>query len=241
MSAARSLLGAPFAALARARGAKAFHPKGVVHEGTLRLDEGALPGLPREHRALIRFSRALGLPERLPDLFGIAIRLPDVHGPGRHQDFLTVTTIDAPILHHGFVPVTDAQQTSYTSAVPYRAGAERFLIGVQPLPGSPRPDGDTIGEKLERAAATGRLRFGFAIAPLMGRFRTVGELRVGDRLSDDRNALRFNPWNTGGGLEPTGILNAWRRFSYPASQEAWSDGVGPSAPTTNGAGARTHG
>src|SRR4051812_7231755 len=92
--------GAPFAALARLRGAKSLHPKGLVYAATLRIagDDvapAAAPLLrePGEHAAVVRFSRSLGLPDALPDLFGIAVRLPDALGPGRHQDFLTVTSI----------------------------------------------------------------------------------------------------------------------------------------------------
>ena len=31
----------------------------------------------------------------------------------------------------------------------------------------------------------------------------------------------FNPWNTGGGLEPAGFLNRLRDIAYPLSQRAW--------------------
>ena len=219
---------AALATVARVRRAKPVHPVGQVYDGVLALTGG--PHVPpaatllatrAEHRAVVRFSRAAGLPKPLPDLFGIAIRLPDVHGPGRHQDFLTVTSVDAPLLHHLFVPVTDPQQAPYSSSLPYAAGGRRFLVGLRPVPGSPRPRGRTVEDRLERAAVTGQLRFAFCIAWASGRFGPVGELRIGSRLPDELNRLRFNPWNTGGGLEPAGILNRLRAYAYPASQEAW--------------------
>jgi hypothetical protein len=221
-----SLVGLPFALVARLRGTKPLHPDGAVYPATLRIDGGhtdaELLRRPAEHAAVVRFSRGVGLPQSMPDLFGIAIRLPDVHGPGRHQDFLCVTTVDAPILHHGFVPVTDVQQAPYTSALPYRAGRERILIGVLPLPDSPRPQAPTAQARLRRAAATGRLRFALAIAPLLGRFRRIGELQIGrEPLPPEANAIMFNPWNTGGGLEPVGFLNRLRRDAYPAAQQGW--------------------
>jgi hypothetical protein len=55
-----------------------------------------------------------------------------------------------------------------------------------------------------------------------GRFRPVAELRVGDPLPPAADALRFNPWNTGGGLELTGVLNRLRDVAYPLSQRAWA-------------------
>jgi hypothetical protein len=95
------------------------------------------------------------------------------------------------------------------------------LIGVRPHPGSPRPSGGDEFDRLERAAGSGRLRFELAIAPLLGRFERIGDLEVGSRLSADLDALCFNPFNTGGGLEPVGMLNGWRARAYPRSQQAW--------------------
>lgn len=229
LASAGRLSGVLFKWMSRLRGAKSAHPVGAVYDATVRVDGGAhvpagaaLLATPREHRAVVRFSRSLGLPRWMPDLFGIAIRLPDAHGPDRHQDFVVVTSVDAPVLHHIFVPVMDAQQAPYSCSLPYRAGDELLLVGVEPLPDSPRPPGRTADEKLERAAATGQLRFALSIAPLTGRFAPVGELRVGRRLPDDLNRIRFNPWNTGGGLEPAGSLNRLRAYAYPASQAGWS-------------------
>ena len=222
------LTGVLFKWMSRLRGAKAAHPAGTVYEAVLHVDGGAhvpptatLLATPAEHRAVVRFSRSLGLPPRMPDLFGIAIRLPDVHGWGRHQDLLMVTSVDAPLLHHIFIPVVDPQQAPYSCSLPYRAGGERFLLGVQPLAASPRLPGRTVDERLERAAATGKLRFAVSTAPLAGRFAPFGQLRVGKRLADEANGIRFNPWNTGGGLEPAGALNRLRAYAYPASQAGW--------------------
>ena len=228
LEAAGRLSGALFRAMSRVRRAKAAHPTGSVFDAMLRVEGGAhvppaaaLLATPAEHQAVVRFSRSLGLPRPLPDLFGIALRLPGVHGPDRHQDFLMVTSIDAPVLHHIFVPVLDAQQAPYSSLLPYRAGGKRFVVGVQPVPDSPRPPGATIEEKLGRAAATGLLRFKLSIAELGGRFAPVGDLRVGRRLPDEHNRMHFNPWNTGAGLEPAGVLNRLRAYAYPASQAGW--------------------
>jgi hypothetical protein len=38
----------------------------------------------------------------------------------------------------------------------------------------------------------------------------------------EADALRFNPWNTGGGLAPAGLLNRLRDYAYPLSQRAWA-------------------
>lgn len=220
--------GAPFALAAAIRGGKAVHPHGAVHAATVYVSgnneapRGAtLLREQREHHALVRFSRSLGLPRPLPDLLGMSIRLPDVHGPGRHQDFMLVTSADAPIVHHAFLPATDVWDRPYSSSLPYRAGGDLFLVGAVPHEDGPRPDGKDELDRLAKAAATGELRFDLAIASPMGRFRPVGEIRVGERLPDELDAIRMNPFNTGGGIAPAGLINRLRDYAYPLSQAGW--------------------
>jgi hypothetical protein len=172
--------------------------------------------------AIVRFSRSLGVPRPLPDLLGMSIRVPDAYGTGRHQDFLMVTSVDAPVVHHLFLPAGDVQQRVYSSSLPYRVGGGRkLLIGALPRAESPRPEGGDELERLATAAATGSLAFDLAVAPIWGRFRTVAQIRIGRPLPDAADALRFNPWNSGGGLEPVGVLNRLRDYAYPLSQRAW--------------------
>jgi hypothetical protein len=221
-------IGAVLAALAAVRRGKAFHPDGVVYEARLSIagdlaapQAAELLSRAGEHRAIARFSRAVGLPRPIPDLLGLSLRVPDAYGPGRHQDFLLVTSADYPLLHHIFLPALDVQQRPYTSSLPYRAKDDRFLVGAVPQPNSPRGDGRTEFERLDAAASTGRLAFDIAVAPFAGRFRAVGSLHIGRRLRHELDALRFNPWNTGGGMEPAGWLNGARDRAYKLSQGAW--------------------
>ena len=221
-------IGTVLAALAAARRGKAFHPEGVVYEARLAIagDPAApkaaqLLSRPGDHLAIARFSRAVGLPRPIPDLLGLSIRVPNAYGTGRPQDFLLVTSADYPLLHHIFLPALDVQQRPYTSSLPYRAGDDLFLVGAVPRRGSPRPDGKDEFDRLQAAASTGRLAFDVAVASIAGRFRPVGSLRIGLRLREELDALRFNPWNTGGGLEPAGWLNGARDRAYRLSQGAW--------------------
>jgi hypothetical protein len=221
---AGAVAGTAFGALGRLRGGKPVHPTGAVYQATLWIAGSPLApaGAPLlstagGHPAIVRFSRSLGLPRPLTDLLGVAIRIPDAHGPDRHQDFVVISSADGPILHRGFLPAGDFQARPYTSSLPYRAGDETFLVGLLPQPGAARPAGADELERLAHAAAGGELRFDFAVAPPFGRFQPIGELRIGRRLPDPYDALPFNPWNTGGGIVPAGFLNRLRAFAYPQS------------------------
>jgi hypothetical protein len=192
-----------FQALSAARGKRAFHPEGVVHEavfapwarsspsGVELLDGGERP-------LLVRLSRALGLPDRVPDILGFAMRFTDAYGPGRHQDILCVTSWDAPPLHHALVPATGLTTRPYSSLLPFEVAGDVRLFGVLP-----------------RSAET----FDLALSPLTGRFEGVGTIRLGATLPPERGErLRFNPWNTGGGIRPTGPLMGLRDPAYRGSQ-----------------------
>jgi hypothetical protein len=230
-------IGVGLAAVAALRRGKPVHPHGAVYAASLHVlgapaapSAAELLATPGEHAAIVRFSRSIGLPRPLPDLLGMSIRVLHAYGSGRHQDFLLVTSVDLPVLHHVFVPAGDVQQRPYSSSLPYCAGGETFLIGTLPRAASPRPTGSDEMNRLRRAAATGRLAFDLAVAPLRGRFRTVAGLHIGAALPRDADALRFSPFNSGGGLCATGLLNRMRKPAYTLSQAAWRttrpDGAG---------------
>src|SRR5215212_5707119 len=154
-------VGALFRGLSALRGSRIFHPKGTAYEATLEMTNG-WEGVPAftagaRHRAIVRLSRAAGLPESVPDALGIGLRLPDVHGPARHQDFLLVTSASGPVLQHLLLPGVRRGQP-YSSILLYRIGSDLRLVGALP-----------DGEK----------RFRLAVAPLTGGWSPIGELRLG--------------------------------------------------------------
>lgn len=221
-------IGAALAGVGLVRRAKPVHPHGVTYRARLSVPgapcapaASTLLATPAEHHAVVRFSRSIGAPRPLPDLLGMSIRVIDAYGPDRHQDLLLVTCGTRPLLHHVLLPARDVQQRPYSSAFPYGAGERRFVVGALPDPDSPRPAGGDEFHRLARAAATGRLTFGLAVAALPGPFQRVGTLHVEEPLPDTLEALRFNPFHSGGGLQPTGLLNRMRRAAYPMAQQAW--------------------
>ncbi len=232
IAAAGTVVGGVFGAVSRLRSAKSLHPHGVVHAAELEIRGGGPPGLlagvpllttRRTYPAVVRFSRSLGLPETAPDFMGIGLRLTDAHGPDRHQDLLLVSSGDRTITHHLFKPGFGFFDHAYSSVLVFRGQGPAFLVGARLSPGSARDTGHgSEFDDLAASAATGNLRYDLGVAPVRGKLSRVGILTIGDQLPDEANAIRFNPWNTGGGLEPTGPVNRIREWVYPGSQKGWA-------------------
>ncbi len=219
-----------FATLARLRRARGVHPHGIGFAGVLTLRPGPglqlMPGLgqPRPVPALLRLSRSFGFPRPLPDLLGVAVKLPDLHGPGHDQDFLLVSARVGRASKYVPAPAPRYSWRAYSSLLPYRSDGRIVLPGaLSASPAAERGDDEMAGAL--HAAQRGELRFTLAVAPALGRFTALGEMRVEHRLSQpDAQALRFNPFNTGPSIIPAGgPLNGMRRAAYPASQRARPD------------------
>jgi hypothetical protein len=235
--AAAGALASAFERLSRARGKRIFHPFGVGFAATLEPvggggtatpDGGASGGgaqLPFLHgpavEAKVRMSRALGLPEWLPDPCGLALRVEDAYGEGRHQDLLLVTSALAPISRHLPLPSRHFVDRPYSSLLPYRFEGELLLLGAR------CPETSDQSPRLAelRQRQVGGLDFELLVASLVGQWLPVARLALGNRLPpEETERLGFDPTNTGGGLELAGIVNRLRGPSYRGSQEGrtWS-------------------
>jgi hypothetical protein len=218
------LVGTLFGALTRARGARVFHPQGSGYHAEVfitpdRRSTGA-PFLdePGSFRAVVRFSRGAGIPDPLPDVLGLAIKVIDAHGPGRDQDLLLVTSASPPIGRHLLLPATGFLGRQFSSVLPYLVGRRVRLFGAAPGT-SPMHDGGTALAEIHVAASSGQLRFNLTMAGEVGGWREIGELVVGSPLGDEEaEALRFNPWHTGPGIVPLGIFQTLRAAAYRGSQ-----------------------
>jgi hypothetical protein len=215
--------GAFWGALSRLRGGRrSLHPIGVGFEARFVVDGGQtgvdLFDSPGSHRALVRFSRGAGLPEPLPDILGIAVRVIDAHGPGAHQDFLLATSSSLPVAHHALLPARTFFDRTFSSILVYSVGGATRLVGALPRSSAPH-GGDTGLGGVATAAARRSLVYDLALAAPLGHFAPVGRLEVGDRLPDDESErLRFNVWNSGGGMTPVGPFQGLRLPAYLGSQ-----------------------
>lgn len=202
------------------RRARVFHPDGVAFAATVDVADahGVLP--PGSHDALVRFSRGAGLPESMPDILGLALRLVDLYGPGAHQDLLLVTSGSRPGARHALVPSRTFGHRRWSTVLPYVVGGRRVVFGARPT--SPDLDGARQLDDLRRLARTGEdaVRFALEMAEPTGGWQELAAIRVGHECSEAENeGLRFNPANTGGGIQAVGALQTIRRRAYLGSQK----------------------
>lgn len=215
------LLAAPFALGSRLRGARVFHPRGTVVTATWRPDPGTpLPaGSPlagEDRRALLRISHAVGLPPTLPDIVGLAVRVEDVHGPGRHQDLLFASSGTGAIGRHLLRPARTIHDALLSTLLPYEvrslgrhvllarfldapAGLDYATVATAPREHMPAVEVLVDGEPRRRLAV---VEPGEPIPP------------------GEAEHLAFHPWHTGDDLRPVGLVNRLRRPAYGASQRA---------------------
>jgi hypothetical protein len=197
-----SALGAVFRLVGAVRpAAKPLHPTGAVRPGTLRR-YGAEPpvGVPfldsvGTDDVVVRLSRAAGLPRPLPDVHGLALRVPNPDGS--HGDVLFSTTGFGRWTRFLLVPSRSAYSSPMTTLLPYDTAAGPVLLGVRPGEGR-----------------TFELVFSIGDGP----WRPFGELALSEHESEEEisfDAVR----NTPPGLAQ---YDAVRRIREPAYEAARS-------------------
>ena len=115
-----------FRVLARVRGARVVHPRGLTFRG--RVDVAGDGPLPTGDRpCTVRLSKSVGLPGRLPDVLGLALR---VEGDGAPVDVLVSSCAGHDALRRFVLwPAASWRGVRMTTLLPYasRAG-ERVMV-----------------------------------------------------------------------------------------------------------------
>ena len=216
------------AAVSRARSARMFHPVGATFAGRVEPVGGPLVSIGEQlaGNALARLSAALwkGDVERF-DVLGMALRLRAAtivdHEAGPGDQDLLFATIRSPLTMLASPFTTDASDfvgNRYWAVSPFEIAPHgRFELRLSPLDDEKRP-----GSRDERLAAA--VREGRAAWLLEARrtltLRWIGVARVHlERPVDlDQAALAFDPFRTGRGVTPVGLVHAIRRAAYAGSQ-----------------------
>ncbi len=184
------------------RRARVFHPRGRAFRGTVETSGGGSWGAgvldePGRYDAVVRVSRGAGLPEPLPDVVGLAVRLDGLGRDGGPLDLLVNTSGGLPGLRHLFVPAPLGR--TFSSVLPYRTGSGRVVV---------------LGARDE-----GSGRWELLAASLAGGWTRWGRLTLGPALPDtEAERLRFMPTLGAVDLEPVALFRSLRDRSYRQSQ-----------------------
>ncbi|MGV9761981.1 phosphodiesterase [Streptomyces tricolor] len=214
-----------FRLLARLRRAPVLHPDGLVCAAELEVPGGGerwgVPWLDRPGRyaATVRLSRAAGLPRRLPDGLGLAVRVDDADGPGRALDLLLTSSGRGRTARHLPLPRADALAGPYSSLVPYRVSGRPRVLAAFPRRSHRAPvHGDPAS--LARALGAGPLVFDLCAEGPGRSWRVFAVLTV-------RTALPMGPKESTGfdiyahdarQFTPGPALAAIRRAAYKGSR-----------------------
>ncbi len=208
------------AAVSRARHARMFHPDGIVCAGRVEpVGSGDFATIAKllAGPVLARFSAALwrGRLEVL-DVLGIALRF------GDDQDLL-LATIRSP-LTMPLSPLTtnahDYFSNQYWAVSPFDvAGLGRAKLRLVP---ETRPVVDGARDaRLIAAVERGDARWRLDVRRVFRRtWHPVARIALDTVLDVDQAALRFDPFHSGRGIVPRGLIHAIRPRAYAASQRA---------------------
>lgn len=85
---------------------------------------------------MVRISRAVGLPGAVPDIYGLALRVP-ITGRGHHADLLLASTGLGRLTRFMLTAGRDITSRPLTTLLPYRSSRGPLLIGARPAAGDP--------------------------------------------------------------------------------------------------------
>ncbi|NUW36972.1 phosphodiesterase [Nonomuraea sp. SMC257] len=221
---AASVVARLVAALRRGR---ALHRDGLTVAATLVLERGPAPGLPAlaepgSYEVVARLSRGGSLPGPLPDVLGLALRLPGGRPSQGDVDLLLSTCVPGLPWLPG--PRGDFTAGPYSSLASYRHGSMPVRLFAYPEKFADPGNGEGTGgvparvEALRRALERGPLVFRLLAAPAGRRPVRVATLRVHTPLPGAD--VSFDPvLNSHPALRPAGWLARLRRGAYRGSRQ----------------------
>ncbi len=192
---AGTALGGAFSLLRRIRHPRPIHPRGLVLTGQMTWVSDAAPsglgwidepGAPVEVTA--RLSRGVGLPDRLPDVLGLALRFHTADG--RHADVLLASTGIGFPSRFLLVPRRSGTGATFSSLMPYRAPQGPVLICARSVPRRVLP-ADLAGLRRSLRDEPWRLRLYHATPT--GTWHPFAEALLRHAGEPDSDELRFQP------------------------------------------------
>jgi hypothetical protein len=173
---ASDLVAVPLQLGSAVRGRRVFHPVGVMASGSLERLAPPGKGLPVESSEVVaRVSKALGLPGGIPDLIGLALRLPPQAFAPTPWDILMVSAGSGLLTRFALHPVT-SWRTTMTTLMPVKYDGQYWWVRAQLTAGL-----DEVGLSLDRISAAvshGCLAFQLDQAQGTGQFEPLAQMRL---------------------------------------------------------------
>jgi hypothetical protein len=221
--AAGRLVAVPLGALAAWRRGKPMHPRGAVFDGVLErfgtpagAEPWGVPWLdgPATDGVVVRLSRGAGLPAPLPDLLGLAVRVP--RPDGEPVDVLLTTTGRGRLTR--LVPFLRRDTAAvYSSIMAYRSDAGAIRIAAFPrahgVPSDPAP----LAAEVDRSG----LVFTLAAARGLGPWRPFARLTLTAPVAALDPDVRFDAVrHPPPGLVADGPMARFRAPAYATARSA---------------------
>ncbi len=215
----RRLAAAGFRGLARLRGARAFHPRGLWLRGEAALlPGGPLPGAGGSRPVTARLSKGAGLPGAGPDVLGLAVRLPAGGGLDGPWDLALSSCGIGTATRCLPLPAADWGRARYGSLLPYRVAGQLVWLLAVPYGG---PAGPAATGCLERRVRERPWRLALLARPARGGWLPAARLTLHAVLSaGEAGRTSFDPvLNRPAGWEPVpGWLAGLRESAYRGSR-----------------------
>jgi hypothetical protein len=176
---------------AAARHRRLFHPDGVLAEGILERIAPPDEGLPMNSCDVIaRVSKGIGLPGALPDIAGLAWRIPpppDLRSCTPWDVLLSSTIANGRLV---LGPVRSWSRASFSSLMPLRFKGTRWWVRAQVVTKIDEPglSLDTVSNQID----TGEMKFDIEQAAGAGGFLPLARLTL-RHLDPSRDDIAFDP------------------------------------------------
>lgn len=193
-----AVFAAPFRAASALRGARVFHPHGVLFQGEAELAPGGWPrSVPARVPVTARLSGAVGTPDGVPDILGLALRFSLESGP---WDIL-LATLHVPT-RAVLLPARGWSTARYGSLMAYRTNVDLAPRWIFAFPEGEQPASTSVRELARRG---GPLVFSLHVASARGRLVPAGRVTLESEVrASDEAQPSFDP-----------VLN------HPASVDLW--------------------
>ncbi|WP_159802649.1 hypothetical protein [Arthrobacter zhaoguopingii] len=201
------------------RPSRPIHPRGVRLTGYLAVDGGASSGIPWLDTAgstpvEARLSRSVGLPGPLPDIIGLAVRIPSGDA---QADVLLASTGSSPVGRFVLVPRLNIARSPLTTMMPYRGARGPVLLAARSTGPSGRLPATLTAFRRRLAGRPWSMELSYA-RPL-GPWIPFGTLTLTVNPDQGQEDLRFDPVRN---PLPTASAYEWaaalRRGSYAVAR-----------------------